>query len=850
MKRKQINNPNQLFIDFDSIIENKNLTGSIDQILPELYPEQREDVLLAEKRFENGKGILFTNGTGTGKTFTGLGIIKRFIIENKNNILIVVPTDKKAKDWIDEGKQLSLEIYQLKSINDVCNGIIVTTYSNFYQNEAIENIDFNLVIYDESHYLLQNQKGDYTNALYKHQRIAKLPSSFNHLYQNELRNQCYYIDKEGDERFDEKKFKVLYNTKIKQYCDYTKVVFLSATPFAYHKSIMLGDGTLWNINEKTELTEDKFYGYNDTDDYESFFVENFGYRMRYNRLTTPDSKVDLNLMERNFFEKYRIQGVISGRQIDVDKDYSREFIIVNSNIGKTIDEGRALFYDKKFREKYKYLSQYAYRKFNYLYMNQLLECIKAQEVKERIEQHLDLGRKVVIFHSYNNSLPEHPFKFRAEKLLRTEEDNRHKQYLEEDIANFEQEYSNLVNMDISSLVNPIQAIREAFPNHTNEFNGMVSKNKRLKNIDVFNDPKSNMKILLVQVKAGKEGISLHDIVGDYPRVLITLGLPVAPTDAIQIEGRIYRLGVESNAIYEYITLQTNFERIAFASKIAERSRTAENLAMGFKARNLELAFKEGYQNAHSEVPNLKQGVGGKKSDFTFNLISEFDQAKTFYYGQLQKKSSNKSREGVDYYATPEPLGYKMVEWLNLQPGDRVLEPSAGHGAIARFFPENTENVCIEASYDLSSKLMINTKADVKIQRFENYYIGNKFEAIVMNPPFGVGGKQAMEHLEKAMKHMSYFKSKLIAIIPNGVSMQKRLDKFFNDEDKSKGYYLTYEIILPSCVFERAGTSVWCKIIVIEKDYDNEFPYTNQMDFSGIKNVDDFFDKIEDFSIFE
>ena len=49
----------------------KVIPGDLDNVaemLPQLFPEQQEDVTFAEKRFASGgKGYLFTNGTGTGK---------------------------------------------------------------------------------------------------------------------------------------------------------------------------------------------------------------------------------------------------------------------------------------------------------------------------------------------------------------------------------------------------------------------------------------------------------------------------------------------------------------------------------------------------------------------------------------------------------------------------------------------------------------------------------------------------------------------------------------------------------------------------------------------------------------
>ncbi|AOR28749.1 hypothetical protein FORMB_17100 [Formosa sp. Hel1_33_131] len=225
------------------------------------------------------------------------------------------------------------------------------------------------------------------------------------------------------------------------------------------------------------------------------------------------------------------------------------------------------------------------------------------------------------------------------------------------------------------------------------------------------------------------------------------------------------------------------------------------------------------------------------------VITEFEKAKTYYFGTGKKTSKNKSREGFDYYATPEPLGLKMVEWLNLQPGERALEPSAGHGAIGRFFPENTNNTFIEPSYELSSKLSINANGEVKIEQFENHTIWNKYEGIAMNPPFGKSGKTAMQHIEKATKHLSYHQnSKLIAIIPNGTAMQKRLDAFFEDK-KNREFYLSTEISLPSVVFERAGTKIYTKIIVIEKLTEDNH-YKNEIDLSHITDINEFFNEIE------
>lgn len=170
----------QLMLTLDYTEQQQVRLGNLEDIqesLPKLYPEQQEDVQQAEIRFRVGKGYMFTNGTGTGKTFVSLGIMKRFALQGKKNILVVVPTEAKCKDWMMEAEHLQLVIRPLRDIRDKGNDIVVTTYANFYQNDALEDRDWDLIVYDECHYLNQNAKGDDTVYLEKHRRVANLPSA-------------------------------------------------------------------------------------------------------------------------------------------------------------------------------------------------------------------------------------------------------------------------------------------------------------------------------------------------------------------------------------------------------------------------------------------------------------------------------------------------------------------------------------------------------------------------------------------------------------------------------------------------------------------------------------------------
>lgn len=820
---------------------------NIQQQMPELKPGQDDDVLKAEQRFfeQNEKGMLFTNGTGTGKTFVGLGVSRRFLAMDKKHIIIICPTDKKCIDWIEEGEVMGIDIYQLRDINDAVHGVCVTTYANFYQNEEIAKIHWHLVIYDECHYLQQNEKGDSTVYQTMHRQISRLPS----VKIAELRQNYEWAKEQPKEELDR---------IIRKYAESTKVLLLSATPFAYVKSLKYADGCLWNIDERLtykDPNEMKGYGYNEFGNWESFMSENFGYRMRFNKLTIPETGVDKNLCERMFYEKYKKIGAISGRQINLDFDYSRDFILLHSGIGEKIDEGMAIFSTSDFKDRYETLSRYLETRIKGMYAKQLLEAIKSKLFIPRLKEHLEQNRKVIIFHDFNKVQPAHPFKFEVEHFINKWDEDywKYSNDLFKDIQKFKVEYSEYVNLDLSDLHNPIDSVLDYFePYEVCIYNGTVSKKKRQEMYLQFMNDNSDVNIFVGQRKACKEGVSLHDKTGRKERVFIDLGLPTEPTAAIQGEGRIYRVGLMSNARYEYQTIQTNFERAAFADVISIRSRTAENLAMGNMARNMETIFKEGYINASDISPYETTGTGGKESDHEFNEISLYDQAKSFYWSNQKKTSKNKAQEGKDYFATPEPLGFKMMEWLNIKEDERVLEPSAGHGAIGRFFPGYSSNVYIEPSYNLVSKLKINTVGEVLQMNFEDYNIINKFHKIAMNPPFGSSGKDAAMHVRKAViNHMNRHKaSRLIAIIPNGPSMNKRLEELYNDKLFFKNYRLHAEIELPACTFERAGTSVMCKIIVIDvfdeykRTYNSYIPETKKIDLKYIESISEFFNTIE------
>lgn len=834
--------------------------ASIDAALPLLLPEQRGDVLKIEQRHQVATGVLSTNGTGTGKTATGLGAAKRFYNAGKKNIAIVVPTDKVASDWVKFAGMMDMPLRQLSGIDDAGgSGPIVTTYANFGQNDALYSRQWDLIIPDESHYLSSNANGDSTAALDKLRGLTGHPEGFQHWLignnrelSDQLNEQRAILNKmnssQAGYQAQEKKVNDLldqwnairepaqkeWRQRWTEQRDLPKVVFLSATPFAYVKNTDYAEGYLFHHTPPAErYTENSTGGYNSANDRERFYMEHFGYRMRYNKLTQPEAGVNTELMEQNFNQWLKDTGALFGRRLDVPFDYDRRFQLIDDAAGKKLDDALR-FLNEAENGIYRPIYDEVMRTFDYQRRMFLLESMKARAAVPVIREHLKLGRKVVVFHDYNQGGGFSPF---AEALAEMKD-------LDMRSTASELFQRPIFRINFSGLDSAINTIKKAFPNVL-LFNGTVSKGKRRQNADFFNADKSGKNLILVQSDAGREGVSLHDTTGKHQRVEINLGMPVRPVAATQIEGRIYRTGQASDAIFRYMTTGTSWEASTFASKIAERAATAENLALGEEARGLKQSFIDAYNEAEPMQASREDGKGGKERDQALSQnITPFDKAKTFYWAQQKNTKRRDQREGQDYFATPEPVGLKMVEWANIKPGDKVLEPSAGHGAIARFFPAQSDVTMVEPSYDLSQRAALaNGTASIINGRFEDLSRANKFDAIVMNPPFGTGGKTAYEHLAKAAKHLRQG-GRLVALVPRGGISERRFDQFFGG-DEAKGLDLVARIKMPWVTFERAGTKVATEVLVFERhDKSDGSIIPVRPDLSSAQTINELFDRIE------
>lgn len=869
---------------------------NIEETLPYLLPQQQEDVLRAETQFFGnehadrehayGKGYMFTNGTGTGKTFTGLGVAKRLVKQGKGRILIVTPSQKKVSDWIKDGHNLNMEIRDLDSIakergttatTESGEGVVITTFANFGVNKKLLETKWDAVIYDESHRIMENKNGTETARSMQHYMVTN--RSENHCFLRlQETNKDYQKMKSLGERFDAERDK-----EVKRIQDEYKASHPSATPrdVAYATSRMLpkerngftpGDyasfpklgkihaefvkalshytnevepklkaqaknewkdtktiflsATPFNTRENLDYAEGYIFKYPEVEKggrisgRTQFYLDHFGaaYKFRYNRLEQSTSNPEAVAKQEIEFSDYLQDtlGTMSGRIIDSPYDYSRDF--------PTVSPDHAEEFNQAVQDAVRGhgVLAYAYRRTigDYNYGSALFETMKVANIIERIKAHLDAGRKVVIFHRRVETKEplKPPFAYLLEQANRSivlMKPGEEKKKAIQAVKDFRKKYADLLEweqtLDYSM---PREQIAKVFgKDKVLFFSGKESTKAKDKAVDTFNSDDSGKNIIVIQEASGKEGISLHDTTGKHQRVCITLALPQSPITALQIEGRTYRIGNKSNAIFEYPILGLNSEMMLFGQKFNNQVSTTENLALGSKARSLRDSFANGILEHSGVVPIDQQGVGGKEFDAPKDQSTDgFDNAVLDYYSN--QKLNSRNREGVDYFPTPEPLGYKMMEWANMGEGDTVLEPSAGHGAIARYAPKGNQMVAIEPSQSLFTKLQLKAGGlGRKFQNtiFENYDISNKHDVVVMNPPFGTAGATAIAHLGKAFKHLEEG-GRVVALIPRG-STDKKFDKWIEGE---KTAVMRAEVELPDIVFEQAGTKVVCRVVVVDK----------------------------------
>ena len=491
--------------------------GDADNIaatLPVLLPLQQKDVAFAEERFakDDGYGVLFTNGTGTGKTFIGLGIIKRQVRQGRGNILIVVPSAEVMTGWVESAPALGLTVTKLESTKDAGRGVVITTYANLRDNNALLGRKWDMLVSDEAQNLNENADGEHTQAGMRFRALTWHPDSARtrtEMQHPDLFKEIADLEKRLREH-EKAKNTVAWNVANAKLAPLwrqagpliaanqalvddmqgtkrPRALFLSATPWAYETNIMWAQGYLFDWDQGHEESG----GYNAPNAYQAFMMRHLGYQMRTGKLTQPDERrVDRGLMQRQFNTWLRGQNVLAGRMLEEEWDYDRRFVAAQSALGVRIDQAFSWFSDTKpemlgelplpnraegdppyteaeqlqrVRSAMHNVRRGLQSNFDYHSRLRLLEALKAQAAVPYIREQLDLGRKVVVFHDLIKGQRLDPFNLEFNPATHPTEAAV--------LARWGQDFADLVTFDWGALKSPIETLTEAFAPNIALLNG-------------------------------------------------------------------------------------------------------------------------------------------------------------------------------------------------------------------------------------------------------------------------------------------------------------------------------------------------------------------------------------------
>jgi tRNA A58 N-methylase Trm61 len=153
------------------------------------------------------------------------------------------------------------------------------------------------------------------------------------------------------------------------------------------------------------------------------------------------------------------------------------------------------------------------------------------------------------------------------------------------------------------------------------------------------------------------------------------------------------------------------------------------------------------------------------------------------------------------FVTPKETAEYVVGLAGIEPGMRVLEPSAGTGALLDEIPADCGVTAIEIDLNLADNLgrLYDTVRVIHGDFLEHEEGG--YDRIVMNPPFDHG--LDIKHILYARKLLAP-EGRLVAICPDGPRQRETFEPIAE----------LYEP-LPEGTFAAAGTMVRTAVVVLE-----------------------------------
>ena len=222
------------------------------------------------------------------------------------------------------------------------------------------------------------------------------------------------------------------------------------------------------------------------------------------------------------------------------------------------------------------------------------------------------------------------------------------------------------------------------------------------------------------------------------------------------------------------------------------------------------------RKAYEKVNRVLELAGGKwNRSAKAHLFEGPMTAEEHLEGVIQTGEITDAKKEFQFFETTAPVVNRILHFAELNASSRVLEPSAGHGAIAlRAAEVAKEVVCIELNADCVTELKGNAPANMIVHHSGDFLEVEPlatFSHVLMNPPFSKA--QDAKHILRAFEWLEKG-GRLVAVASAGVTFRK-----------DRAYAELRELIekqggtveeLPAGSFQASGTMVNTVLIVLDK----------------------------------
>lgn len=471
--------------------------------------------------FDTSKGFIVASGTGTGKTYAGALIVDQVFekVGSDARTLIVAPNRQILRQWQDVLEPLGIEFRSIAtkkgmdaSISSSRRGVVYgTTYASmntWHSKKTLggllssQNLD--LLIFDESHFL-KNWYQDVSTALA--------------------------------------------GVELGQWADH--VLYMSATPM---ESPLHAGYLLDNTNVFPTFDE---------------MLEHLGIQRRTVERTRRQGGRTFTTLETTF------EGVTSKKLATIHDELVREGRLIRHEMSF-----RNIFNKETGEALYMYsasvpvpISQEVAEMYNRFMQITNTFSPEGSKVSQIEAQRVGIGRAILENGKLDAAIELGQRKLAEDKTVAFFVWRKQGSQFEEHLSAFlagektyrrgspmPSYYERLINNGIE-IRSPIEAIQEAFPDAV-VISGDVTGAARIRAMDQFNQGKA--RVVICTIDAGGTGLSLHDTIGNFPRVQINLTVPYTALGVDQTAGRTFRFGSQSSGelywLYADIPLEEKYTR--------------------------------------------------------------------------------------------------------------------------------------------------------------------------------------------------------------------------------------------------------------------------------------------------